>query len=274
MLYILDVLVDFLDGHLLRPLTTVIDAVIAGVYYFLWVSYFIGYCLVEGSTQVWKFLRFAASGIHRHYSDLYYTTQGVTEYFYRGTTHGLRNVRDLCQSVGLFLCNLLIELGNFVLWVLMLLPRFLMFIFDCVVEFVMHSIVARGLSLLNSVFRLSIGLTLLLVLYMFRRYVYLLLIYLLHRARLEITTKTQSVYLWTDQQLTRFKENMRKEPVNASPPQGGGCVICLERIRTIVIMPCRHLCLCCECCDQLMLRYENRCPVCRNDAVQYLSVYV
>ncbi|KAH8261895.1 hypothetical protein KR038_004466 [Drosophila bunnanda] len=274
MLYILDVLVEFLDGRLLRPLTTVIDAVIAGVYYFLWVSYFIGYCLVEGSIQAWNSLRWAASEIHRLYCDLYYTTQGVTEYFYRGTTHGLRNARDLCQSVCLFLCNLLIDLGNCVLWVLMLLPRIIMLIFDCVLEFVMHSIVARGLSLLNSVFRLSIGLTLLLVLYMFRRYVYLLLIYLLQRVRFEISTKTQSVYLWTDQQLTRFIENMRNEPVNASPSRGGGCVICMERSRNIVIMPCRHLCLCKECSQQLLLRYENRCPVCRNDIVSFLSVYV
>ncbi|KAH8249187.1 hypothetical protein KR032_007045 [Drosophila birchii] len=274
MLYILDVLLDFLDDRLLRPLTSVIDGVITGVYYFLWVSYFIGYCLVEGSTIVWNSLRFAASEIHRIYCDLCSTTQGVTEYFYRGTTYGLRNARDLCHSILLFLCNLLMELGNCVLWLLMLLPRFVVLIVDCVLEFVMHSIVARGLSLLNSVFRLSIGITLLLVLYMFRRYVYLMLIYLLQRARFEISTKTQSVYLWTDQQLTRFMEAMRNEPVNASPPRGGGCVICMERSRSIVIMPCRHLCLCKECSQQLLLRYENRCPVCRNDIVSFLPVYV
>ncbi|KAH8282790.1 hypothetical protein KR054_009882 [Drosophila jambulina] len=271
MLHVLDVIVEFLDGRLLRPLTSVIDAVISGVYYFLWLSYFIGYCLVEGSTRVWNFLRCAASEVHRIYCDLCYTTQGVTEYFYRGTTYGLRNARDLCQSVGLFLCNLLIDLGNCVVWVLMLLPKLLVLIFDCVVEFVMHSIVARGLSLLNSVFRLSIGLTLLLVLYMFRRYVYLLLIYLLQRARFEISTKTQSVYLWTDQQLTRFMANIRNEPVNG---RGGGCVICMERTRSIVIMPCRHLCLCKECSQQLLMRYENRCPVCRNDILSFLPVYV
>ncbi|XP_017033038.1 uncharacterized protein [Drosophila kikkawai] len=270
MLHVLDVVVDFLGARLLRPLTSVIDAVISGVYYFLWVSYFIGYCLVEGSTRAWNLVRCAASEVYRLYCDLCYTTQGVSEYFYGGATSGLRNARDLCQSVGLFLCNLLIELGNCVLWLLMLLPRIIAHIFDCVLEFVMHSIVARGLSLLNTVFRLSIGLTLLLVLYMFRRYVYLMLIYLLERARFEISTKTQIVYLWTDQQLTRFIENVRNEPVNA----GGVCVICMERSRSIVIMPCRHLCLCKQCSQQLRLRFENRCPVCRNDILSFLPVYL
>lgn len=274
MLYVLVVVAEFVDERLLRPVASVIDAVIAGVYYFLWASYFIGYCLVEGSTRAWNLVRYAASEIHRLYSDLCFAVLDVSEYFYGGTKGGLRNARDLGQSVGLFFCNLLIDLGNGTLWLLMLLPRFILLIFDCVLEFVVHSILARGLSLLNNVFRLSIGLTLLLVLYMFRRYVYLLLIYLLQRARTEISTKTQSVYLWTDQQLTRFMQNMRNEPGNASPPRGGGCVICLERSRSIVIMPCRHLCLCKECSQQLLMRYESRCPVCRNDILSFLPVYV
>ncbi|XP_016976035.1 uncharacterized protein LOC108042326 [Drosophila rhopaloa] len=274
MLYTLVLVVEFVDEFLLRPLAILIDAVVTGVYYFLWGSYFVGYCLVEGSTRAWNLVRWAASEIHRVYCDLCLITLDVTDYFYGGTKGGLKNARDFSQALAMFFCNLLIELGNGTLWVLMLLPRFILFIMDYLLDFLVHSIVARGLSLLNSVFRLSIGLSLLLILYMFRRYVYLLLIYLLQRARIEISTKTQSVYLWTDQQLKRVMQNLRNEPDNAGSPNRGGCVVCMERSRNIVIMPCRHLCLCKECSQQLLLHLENRCPVCRNDIMSFLPVYI
>ncbi|XP_044249441.1 uncharacterized protein [Drosophila takahashii] len=274
MLYTLVRVAEFVDQFLLRPLASVIDAVVTGVYYFLWGSYFVGYCLVEGSTLAWNLVRSTVSDIHRGCCDLRLITLDVTDYLNDGTRGGLKNAWDFGQAVGRFFCNLLIELGDCILWVLLLPPRIILFTVDCLLDFVFHSIVARGLSLLNSVFRLSIGLSVLLVLYMFRRYVYLLLIYLLQRARIEISTKTQSVYHWTDQQLQRFRQNMRNDPGNAGSPNRGGCVVCMERSRNIVIMPCRHLCLCKECSQQLRLRLEHRCPVCRNDIMSFLPVYI
>ncbi|XP_017043954.1 uncharacterized protein LOC108089968 [Drosophila ficusphila] len=274
MLYTLLVVVEFVDEFLLRPLASVIDAVITSVYYFLWGSYFVGYCLVEGSSRAWNLVRWMASEIHRGYDELCLITLDVTDYFYGGTKGGLKSARDFGQSLVMILCNLLIELGNITLWVLLLLPRIVLCIVDYTLDFVLNCIVARGLSLLNSAFRLSIGLSLLLILYMFRRYVYLLLIYLLQQARTEISIKTQRVYLWTDQQLKRFMQNIRNDPGNAGSPNRGGCVVCMERSRNIVIMPCRHLCLCKECSQQLLLHLENRCPVCRNDIISFLPVYI
>ncbi|KAH8413574.1 hypothetical protein KR009_012362 [Drosophila setifemur] len=273
MLYLLVQVAEFVDAFLLRPLASVIDAVVTGVYYFLWASYFVGYCLVEGSTRAWVSLKHAASEIHRHFCEFRFVTMEVMDYFYGGTRDGLSNFRDFTQSVGMFICNLLIDLGNGFLWVLLLLPRFILKTFDLILEFVMHSVLANGLSLLNNLFRLSIGLSLLMVLYMFRRYVYLLLIYVLQRARTEISSKTQSMYLWTDEQLTRLMQNVRKEPNNLSPNRRR-CVVCLERSRNIVIMPCRHLCLCKECSQQLLSHMEERCPICRNYITSFLPVYV
>ncbi|XP_017082412.2 uncharacterized protein LOC108115469 [Drosophila eugracilis] len=274
MLYALVVVAELVDQFLLRPVASVIDAVVNGVYYFLWGSYFVGYCLVEGSSLVWNLVKCTFSDINKRLGDLRLITLEVTDYLYGGTRGGLKSAWDVGHSIGRFFCNLLIELGDFILWVILLLPRLIIFIVDSLVDFVIHSIVARGLSLLNSLFRLSIGLSLLLILYMFRRYVYLLLIYLLQRARLEISMKTQSVYLWTDQQLTRFRKNIRNDQENAESPNRGGCVVCMERNRNIVIMPCRHLCLCKECSQQFRLRLESRCPVCRNDIISYLPVYI
>lgn len=37
------------------------------------------------------------------------------------------------------------------------------------------------------------------------------------------------------------------------------CVVCQEHARDIVLLPCRHLCLCSECNDQI----GEQCPLCR-----------
>lgn len=173
-----------------------------------------------------------------------------------------------------FICNLLIDLGDGILWLLMLLPRAILFLWDCLLDFVVHSIVAHGLSLLNSAFRASIGLALLLVLYMFRRYVYLMLIYLLQRGRIEISTKTQSVYLWTHHKLQHFIHNVWYVSENTGSASPERCVVCMAQSRNVVVMPCRHLCLCKECSLQLVLLLEDRCPVCRHNITSFLSVYV
>lgn len=50
------------------------------------------------------------------------------------------------------------------------------------------------------------------------------------------------------------------------------CVICQDQLKSIVLMPCRHLCLCKACYIQLK-RYRHLCPVCRQPFVQTIQVY-
>lgn len=50
------------------------------------------------------------------------------------------------------------------------------------------------------------------------------------------------------------------------------CVICQDQLKSIVLMPCRHLCLCKACYTQLK-RYRHLCPVCRQPFVQKIQVY-
>lgn len=52
----------------------------------------------------------------------------------------------------------------------------------------------------------------------------------------------------------------------------GLCVICQDQLKSIVLMPCRHLCLCKGCHTQLK-RYRHACPVCRQPFVQTIQVY-
>lgn len=51
------------------------------------------------------------------------------------------------------------------------------------------------------------------------------------------------------------------------------CVVCLERKKTILVMPCRHLCLC-EMCATELKRYQNVCPLCRHEYSNLLVIYL
>lgn len=50
------------------------------------------------------------------------------------------------------------------------------------------------------------------------------------------------------------------------------CVICQDKLKSIVLMPCRHLCLCLDCYKQLK-RYRRECPMCRQPYEHSIQVY-
>ncbi|KAK9873441.1 hypothetical protein WA026_022673 [Henosepilachna vigintioctopunctata] len=51
------------------------------------------------------------------------------------------------------------------------------------------------------------------------------------------------------------------------------CIICEERSRCIVIVPCGHLCLCKECND-ILKEYDHNCPICRQNIEQAVIVFL
>lgn len=54
------------------------------------------------------------------------------------------------------------------------------------------------------------------------------------------------------------------------------CVVCQTENKTIVVMPCRHMCMCKNCCTQLfrIQRYHRRtCPLCRHTITSTLEIY-
>jgi hypothetical protein len=53
--------------------------------------------------------------------------------------------------------------------------------------------------------------------------------------------------------------------------EDGLCVICLTNEKTTVVIPCRHLCLCKECAEELRQK-GPKCPVCRGPLNQLVSV--
>ena len=47
------------------------------------------------------------------------------------------------------------------------------------------------------------------------------------------------------------------------------CIVCRDRDRSVLMIPCRHLCLCDECNDRLT---DLQCPVCREVVVDTIKV--
>ena len=51
------------------------------------------------------------------------------------------------------------------------------------------------------------------------------------------------------------------------------CCICLTGPRTILLLPCKHMCLCDKCGSDDSPQIISKCPICRNDIQQKLSVF-
>lgn len=72
--------------------------------------------------------------------------------------------------------------------------------------------------------------------------------------------------------------NENGDDINCSPlnkPAGNSnlCVICQDLPKSIVLLPCRHLCLCRNCIHHLR-SYRTRCPLCREHFRETIQVYV
>lgn len=54
------------------------------------------------------------------------------------------------------------------------------------------------------------------------------------------------------------------------------CVICQDNVKDTLIFPCKHLCVCNDCVEQItnsVLLDSRRCPLCRTKISSYLDVY-
>ena len=50
------------------------------------------------------------------------------------------------------------------------------------------------------------------------------------------------------------------------------CVACMEHERKVVLLPCRHMCMCKPCTDKV-LEDTGQCPVCREHVVDSLEAF-
>lgn len=81
---------------------------------------------------------------------------------------------------------------------------------------------------------------------------------------------------WVKKVMKRIKKKLTKPPISSPPGKNGSCIICFERNRCLVTMPCRHLCMCERCWERLeSIRSvdEQKCPVCRARVQYTIHVY-
>jgi hypothetical protein len=71
---------------------------------------------------------------------------------------------------------------------------------------------------------------------------------------------------------TRFMRRKLQQDLNNNPYL---CVICWNDKKTIVLLPCRHLCVCVSCSKKLWNNTQKEtCPICRNDVENLLEAFV
>ena len=51
------------------------------------------------------------------------------------------------------------------------------------------------------------------------------------------------------------------------------CYICMVNEKCIMMLPCRHLCIC-EQCQPLLRNHGNTCPMCRKKVKQMIKAYL
>jgi len=78
----------------------------------------------------------------------------------------------------------------------------------------------------------------------------------------------------------RISDERVKRSVSSTNGQQKECAICLGELKTVVLLPCKHLCLCDTCATALLQRAsEGReglaavCPVCRQPVTDHVRVF-
>ena len=63
---------------------------------------------------------------------------------------------------------------------------------------------------------------------------------------------------------------MRPEP---DQNESALCVVCISNPKTVLLLPCRHMCVCPTCYDSI-LRVEPLCPLCRAHVETHIEVFM
>ncbi|KAL5279096.1 RNF26 family protein [Megaselia abdita] len=69
----------------------------------------------------------------------------------------------------------------------------------------------------------------------------------------------------------RLRPTIQRSPVKTALDVSPICVICQDQPKCVVLLPCKHLCLCKECNDHY---FHGFCPLCRTNIQKKLIVFI
>lgn len=243
------------------------------------------------------------------YSIIRVTTTTITELITTGNLH-TTNVGQQCvnsfASMMSALKNLFVLIGNGMWFILTLLPTVLI-----TIVVYLHQISKIGLEILcnfmegvwTNVKEVStasvnyfldvplqaiIGCGCIVLLVMYRRITLMFITWLVVRLLQYSRSRLLTAFLAIASAFRRRNNNNRsrttrqtfcRSPETVSPSNatntkmndGNSCVICRDEERSVVLMPCRHMCLCVPCSGSI--RTLRTCPLCRKPIQNTLSVY-
>ncbi len=84
----------------------------------------------------------------------------------------------------------------------------------------------------------------------------------------KVEKKAKSWYkAWKEKKVQR-EIQQRLEGINF---EGYECIICMERGRNVIFLPCKHFCLCEECLEELQ---RQECPVCKREICETVKLFL
>ena len=67
--------------------------------------------------------------------------------------------------------------------------------------------------------------------------------------------------------------NQTAEQQQQSCDDSSLCVVCINKPKDVLLLPCRHMCVCLECCESI-LQADPLCPLCRIKIESHLQIFV
>ena len=92
------------------------------------------------------------------------------------------------------------------------------------------------------------------------------------RCEQNMTLSQSTVKIMAEAQTERWKQNSSTIVPIVQRNENDSCCICLNRLRNVVFLPCRHVCACYECSKNHTLLQS--CPLCKSHIEQRFTVYL
>ena len=89
---------------------------------------------------------------------------------------------------------------------------------------------------------------------------------------LDELSELEKMYKVSLERVAKCKEKVLRQCLSQEE-ENRACVICQVRPKSVLLMPCRHLCICQECVNMSSPALLQKCPLCRQVIIEKIQVY-